>query len=458
MNLLYVRDFKPIEGKKFWRKYSLVGDFLGIKKTLWDTYPEIVEKVTKKEKVVKLDDKKYILKIVPKIDYYLSNNKTTYTVENMVKEFISLDTLNKKVYFTLKDYNDYIKEKVEALSLYQFKRFNLQPHQDLSDIQHLRIWPSLLLEDRDKALHRGAILANKPRSLIETLPLSRPIRITNFDRLPHYKKRKLLKLAGKRTTEPLKEGRFIPNFINPTYITIEYSPFIINEESYLNDLINFFEEYSKDWNMYRNDVTDIKNFAFHLITDMKIEKKRSRLDLLVYYIKSHKPKLFSLNLVRKIYNYNIITKSYSVNDGLYIIRKNNKLLHFIYSLKFDIIEYWVLPQGQNKGYIDSKKLINGYDKKNIYYFTINPQNSRLKRYLVVEFCKDLVSTNTRPIGNEQLERYKGGDNKRKVIKVFYVIKKVYYYSDEVMVDINFQTRTLQGTMRPKGLKKIYILK
>lgn len=458
MNLLYLREFSHLEGKKFWRKYSLVGDFFNVKQTLWDTYPEIIKEVRKEKATVILDNQQYILKIIPKIEIYFANDKRAYLINEMIKEFIPLDTLNKKVFFTLKDYNDYLKDKIESLALHQFYKYNLQPQIDLSDIQHLRPWPSLLLENRDKTLHRGAILANKPRTLIETVPLSRPIRISNYEALPGYKKRRIHKLMGKRTIEPLRGvggGGIVPSFINPTYITVEFSPFITNEQKYLEGLVKYFDDQAKDWNLYRDDVEDIKNFAFHLMSDSS-KKKRSKLDILVHYIKTHKKRLFTLNLLRQIYKYDVVTKFQSVNNGLYIIRKNNKLLYFIYCLKFDIVEYWIL-QDTRDGYIDCKELINNYDK-NVYYFTISPQNNRLLEYLIVENCKELRTQSQKPPTHiKKIKKYKNFKNNKGVLKVIYFIRKIYYYSDEVMVDINFQTRTLEGTMRPKGLKKIYIL-
>ena len=463
MNHIYIREFSDIEGEKFWRNYSLVGDFLNIKKTFWEAYPELPFKDQNK-RIIILDNQKYILKIIPKIDVYYSNSTYVSNIGKMIREFIPLDVMNKKIFFTLRGYNEFLKEKMEALNFSNFSIYNLQPQYDLSDIQHFKLWPSLRLDNNNKSLHKSSILANKSDFLLSTLPLSRPIRINNlepkairksdFENLPNYRKKDYFKLFGKKSNEPINEGRRIPTFINATYITVEFSPFIDNENNYLNDLIKFFKEYEHDSNIYRNDIIDIKHFIQHLI-NYEILKKRSKIDILVEYIRTHKKHILTLKIIRRLYNYVILTEGHKVDNGLYVIRKNNILSNFIYCLKFDDpTEYWKVSES-NGSYISSKNLIKNYNEKN-YYYIENGKNFKLLPYLII---KDFKLTTQKSIPQFlNLRIFKRVEKVEKIFKVIYIIKKRYYYSDEVMVDINFQTRTLIGTVRPRGIKIIYFVK
>lgn len=448
--MIYIRDYSYIEGKKFWRNYSLVGDFLKIKKTFWETYPE--PPTTKK---ITIGNIKYITKIIPKIDVYFSNNTFVSNVGKMIREFIPVDSLNKDIFFTLKNHNDFLREKIDSLNFYNFNKYNIQPQHD---VHNFRVLPNY---NTPRNLYKSLILSNNTVLLPNILPLSRPIRINNlepgairksdFENLPKYKQGAYLKLFGKKATEPINQGKHIPTFINAAYITVEFSPFIDDESTYLNELINFFENYEKDWNIYRNDITDIKYFIYHLEND-EILKKRSKIDILVEYIKTHKKQLLNLKLIRRLYKYEILTEGHKVDNGLYVIRTNNKLSNFIYCLKFDSPEeYWRVYK--NKSYIESKKIVKNYNEKN-YYYIENNKRFKLLPYLVIKDCKLTTQKKSLPQFFGEIKKEK----QKKIFKVIYIIKERYYYSDEVMVDINLQTRTLLGTVRPKGVKIIYFVK
>ncbi len=478
MKSLFFKEYNNIEGRDFWKKYGLIGDLPLLKQTTWDSYPEISDPKDqiKDGKVIELKDKrKIIVRISPKVSVYISNNYNVPTIESFIKKYVNFE-MNQKMFFTLKGYAEFIKEKVTGFNKYNYSRFTFQPQR--GEIEFFRLFPTFIIADQSKEilgkpLGHASILSSHTDSLKIRNP---PIRISTFNDMPEYKKKRIVKnWVGLSSLEPTKDySRKIaaPLFLNPSFVLIEFSPYIADENSHLDKVKEFFKFHSKDWNFHRNNMIDVSFYINYLKTQP--ERKRSKLDFLVDYIRKFQKAIMHPRLIRKIYDYKVVTREEKGNNGLYVARRNGELTNMIYFLKFDSIEFFRLEKtGTREGYIDLVELFNPLSItdvhfKNLYHFTsLKDKNFKVKkRYILFKRTPtnnyytfenvDEVFDRKRfkklnKVDITQVENYK-------VMKKIYFIRKRYYHSDKILMDIQYPVRSVIGSVRAKGEKIIYIIK
>ncbi|GAI00277.1 unnamed protein product, partial [marine sediment metagenome] len=97
-----------------------------IKESFFDKYPEIYKKI-KDKNIIKVGEKSYIIRITPNINFYISNDYAIPTVKKVLKSYVDLDNVNKKIFFSLKGYSEFLEEKVKALNLYNYNKYTFQP-------------------------------------------------------------------------------------------------------------------------------------------------------------------------------------------------------------------------------------------------------------------------------------------------------------------------------------------
>ncbi|GAH89570.1 unnamed protein product, partial [marine sediment metagenome] len=97
------------------------------------------------------------------------------------------------------------------------------------------------------------------------------------------------------------------------------------------------------------------------------------------------------------------------------------------------------------------------NSKNLYYYTeSNKKNIKLKKkYLLfhnlkIENSDNFSGTKCIKINVENMKKYT-------LLKKIYIIRKRYYYTDTICMDIRYNERSLTGTVRAKGEKIIYIV-
>jgi len=469
MDLLYIKQFSFIEGFSFWHKYAIIDKLPYIKKTFWDTYPEIKNpnEIFKDGEVIKLKggNKKLIIKILPKIHLYISNRFTSLTIETVIGGFVDFE-VNKKIFFTLKDFENLIEGKKKVFNQFNYHKYTFQPQ--INEAEYFRLFPMI-------------VIANQARDLNYS---DSPIKVSTFQDMPMFKQNQIIKNWDSRVNMlgPTKNNNkkiASPLFLNPTYIIVEFSPFIDNENAHLTKLGKFFNLHAKNWNINRNAMIDITFYIKYLI-DQPI-RKRSKLDFLVDYIRKLQKNIFHLSLIRKIYKYTVVTRKETPQNGIYIVRKNGQLSNMVYYLNFDSIEFWNLEGGENikdnvEGYFDLHEMFplnktidsitsrHTRPTKNLYYFTSKrDKNFKLKdQYLVLRKTKSYFTFENIgyiPRGIQKLKKVDMKKIKRyRVIKKIYFLKKRYYHSDYISLNIDIPGRHLIGSVRPKGEKIIYIIK
>lgn len=448
MDVIFIKGYNQIEGFDFWHKYAIITKIPKLKKNFWDTYPKIPDpnEFLKEGKLIKIKNKKYIIRLMI-IDFYISNNTNIPPVEKVVKVHVDFK-INKRIFFTLKGYHDFLKEKVQALNSYNYHKYTFQPQEN--EITDLRFFPSVVIPGH------ASILSDRTDALKITNP---PIEIHNYEDKPLFEKDKIVKnFTGLSRLEPTNEyvkKLAVPLFLNPTYILLEYSPYFKNENDQLIKLKKYFKLLDNKSNLYRNDIIDIINEIDYLICQH--ERKRSKLDILVDYIEKYKESLYKFETIRKIYGYLVVTRKVKADNGLYIVRKNGQLSNIIYFLKFDSIEFWSFSNGKN-AYFEIK------NKKNLYYFTSKSKINIKVKSTFLQIKKnsnsyDFYQHNTKPINSIKLKKIDITKVKTyKLIEKFYFIRKRFYHSDKIRFYIDNSIHSLSGTVRPKGEKIIYIIK
>lgn len=454
MQLLYIRGYCDIEGKDFWFKNAIIAklpNIQNIKQSFWETYPKII--IPKDGKVIKIKNEKYIVKIKPKIESFVTDKHELPTVDEMVRQLIDID-VNVNIFFTLKTYEDFIRDKVNAFNMYHYNKFTFQPQQ--SDIGHFRLFPSILLADISKNLAHASILADRTDAMEIRNP---PIRVSTYKNLPEFGKKRVVKnWVGLPSLEPTNEyNKKIakPMFLNPTYISVEYSPYFVDENTQLKKLKEFFSGFANKYHLYKQDMKFIVEYIEHLIHEP--ERKRSKLDYLVNAVYHYTDRLFHPKIIRRIYGYYVLSRDLKVGNGLYIVRKNGECTNFIYNMVFESTEFWEC-ETSNEGYFDIKKMFQ-YDLKNLYYYTSeSDQNIRTKSPFLLLKMNQLIHLDHKP----KVPPLKKVDIKDlgdyKLLKKIYFIKKRYYHSEYLLMNIRTRSQRLKGTVRPKGEKVIYIVK
>lgn len=461
LHILFVREYNEVEGPEFWRINSIIGTSPYKMKEFWKSYPVLenpldIFKENKVLRIKNLENDLFLIKIEPKIGNTISSGtKHQQTIYDISQKFFDYNS-NKKIFFTMKSYDEVMKDKVKAYNEHYFKLYSFQP--EFYNVDSIRFFPLMQFLDESKILGSSSNLGDTVRSLIVQHP---PIRIDKFQNLPLYEQKKIVKNWTKKKLDPLNEyktGFASPMFLNPKYVLMEFSKFYPDENEHLKKIKVYFERSTKQISTRKEELFDIMEYIDHL-TDSKERSARSKLDSLVNYIKFFKRKFYKLKLIKFILGYRIVTKDEFTQDGLYILREDGVVKQMIYHSNFRKVYFFVLNNNSQTHYIDVRKIfdliVNFYVYSNENHFHVKLDGN----YIVFNNEGWQVQKNIDSSSMVEMKMIDPKDKKEFVIaeKLFFV-KKRYYYSDKIPYNILYTGNKIVGTVRCGGICILYILR
>ena len=449
MKKLQIRGYNVIEGKNYWEKTQVyeLSPFLG-KRSFFTKYPVINDVFNDKNEVIYTleSGEKLLVLTKPQVKVYLSI-LTNIKVSKMIEEYIDDKFQNKRMFLTTKDHSKFVKDKIDEYRSYNYRKYSFQPQKQ--EIRFFKLFPMINLLDRNDSTFLSwekTILGDNIDSMKIPNP---PILISNLQNRSEYEQKKFFK----------KYSSSNMTILNPIYISVEFSPFFKDENTHLQKLKKFVGKLTRG-----RKFQDLLSYIDVLLKDRTIVNK---LDYFVSFLKTNYKQLYSNDFSRRVFSYSLIeaNNTYAQN-GMYVIRVNGEITHYIHSLKFEEEEKWIIPPNVITGekawtknpflnYNDCfhYKKYSKLFKLNGKYITIDPRSGVVN---VKNNISNVIKENVIKIMDSK--KFSTEESKFTFVNTFYVIRKRTYLRDWNYVDLKRSVRKLKGTIRVMGLKKITIIK
>ena len=327
------------------------------------------------------------------------------------------------LFFTTQGYKDYLLKKVDALKEHYFLRFNHNP--PLIQMKHMTPQRTFFLDE-------SIAIRNNP------------VRLANFEKLPNYKKQPLVDHSKKVLSTLV---------LNPSYLLIEFLPFIDNENAVIDEMIKWVSELGIE----QEYVDRFTSFGSYLKLKGRYETERSKLDSLLDFFQLQRRHTFDVvnKFQLKILKHGIVPNSSKLpaENGIYILRQNGVIISIIQSLIYDKIERWSFPDNADVGVIK-----NSYYDDNQYIYYNNVHKKHDKEYLLFQKTGDGVVSvesvsNIDDDGYLPMKKWEEGDPLRGISKLVYVYKRRRFPTERHQLNLfRFDPESdVKGIFHVKGL-------
>ena len=366
-------------------------------------------------------------------------------LEKTIGKFYDFEK-SKKLFFTIKDYNEHLEDLVKTMNLHNYNTFTFTPKGH--DVAYMQMNPSLLYFDDlpsqetthpyfDDLTNQGV-----SKHSYRIKPMYPPIQIGRFKDLDYYEKKKIMK--NWKGVNKLKKGSFAPLILNPASVLVEYSPFFDDENKRLVGIKKLIKKYMGE---YKRDLMDVLGFIDFLISER--ERKQSKLDRLVDFLYLNKKEFVNIKMVKNIYGYYLAERNNITRNGFYVVRFGGDLEEYFHWVKnHEPSEYWVVRSFSN--------IIDVPHGKNVYYY-IGGDYENLARSRTPTLGNG-PERGTKITEKQYLELKGVRGHGLEIMKISF-LKKRHYYADRILTHSGFvEFESLRGTIRARGIKSIYLIK
>ena len=280
-----------------------------------------------------------------------------------------------------------------------------------------------------------------------------PIRLATYKNMRNYEKEKLhMKWLGAKSPISKKKIRkHTPTILAPKYITVEYSPYIDDENAHLRHIqktITSMREKSETphmilWDQIQEQIEHLYKFA---------SRDRAKVDFLYDFIRMKTRKMHIHKITTLLFKSRVLENATALlENGLYIIRENGVLTNMLYSCVFRKA-YWTTA---TRGAIDLHKMFPKRGIRNLYVQRARTDVPQKVTRPYFEMSLDSFDQTTPPTAPEYTLTDAISIKPARISGAVYFIRIQRYPTEKIPYDILHDSRTVKGTVRVTGVLKIY---
>jgi len=388
------------------------------------------------------------------VEYHYGLQRENRTLWGVIERYVEGWNDNLKFFPSKRGYIDFMKERTDQMKAYRYKHFSHAPIESQLEMFH----PVL------KFVYSTDVL----KKVDDPKMRDRPFLYANFREFPNYVKKSILR----NKDEPIP--------LNPSYLTVEYEPFIEDESLSLDGMVQWLEDKKNAWNLTQKQITTLKSevrqqrdagapdespIMGHGVNNADVQRVRGKLDSLLgvfQRLRGIEPE-FEQEFQDKLLGYELLVtdRELVAPNGVYLIRRNGKLVKVVHYLVYDSVEYWRFPGRDRQGIMR----IQDYDIKYFHGLDKKAPHTKIRRpVLIFQAGRPDVVIQAREQDNQNIQHMEKIQRvedvgEGKVINTLYIYKKRVYYNEEHSMHLRYMRHEnkVEGMVRARGVRVVHIV-